>query len=480
MGTKSHSPLELETPSVEDQHLVRSALGWAMYDVGRFPIMTLVIIFVFVPYFATSIAPNPVAGQALTAQFSMIAGLIAAPTAPLLGAVIDRLGPCKPWLVPCITVLIFSTSLLWFVQPGPNGLPIIIVMGMLTIISLFLTYFEVLGNSMLAALPHGRVRTKTSGFAIAAGSFLSLILMLWLLWGFLLPGTSKASWLPVHPLFNLQKESFQNVRVVSLVAATSLLITAVPFILLSKDRHSSGLSISKALKGGIYDIFDIIKNLRKRRDPAIYILARTIFQDASTAVMQLIGVYVAGTMGWHASEMTIYGIICVVMGGVGGLLASRLDSILGPKRALQLFVFIPAFCLFCELGTNRTEILYLWTFHSGHIPMLWSHGIFKTLPELVFLVFGGISSAAQVATLSSTRTLLISLLRKEEVATWFGLAALTGASTAWIGPMFVGLFTLVFSSQQLGFAPLILMLIIGGIILGFIHGGGPEIKKQVF
>lgn len=460
-----------------EKNLKRAAIGWAMFDVGRFPVIMLVIIFVFVPYFATAVAPDPVTGQALTARFSVIAGLLAAPTAPLLGAVVDRLGPCKPWLVACIGVIATAVALLWFVQPD-SGLPIPVAVALLATVSLFLTYGEVLGNAMLAALPGGKTRAKASGLALSAGNTLSLLLMLALLWGFLLPGTIEASWLPAQPLLGLQRASFENVRVVTLIAAGSLLLAAVPFMRLSADRTPTGLSISQAVRGGIADIAGVVKNIRRRRDPATYLLARTIFQDASTAVMQLIGVYAAGTMGWHAPEMTVFGIICVVMGIFGGFLAGRLDFVLGPKRALQIFVLVPALCLFLQLGTDRTTILYFWTFHDGQVPTLWNAGIFKTLPELTFLACAAISSAAQVAALSSSRMLLTSLLRNDEVAIWFGLAALAGASTAWIGPLLVGVCTTIFASQRSGFVPLIVMLIIGALILSLIRGGGPALEES--
>lgn len=449
-----------------------------MFDIGRFPVLMLILVFIFVPYFATSVAPDPVSGQALVARFSLIAGIVAAVTAPLLGAAVDRLGACKPWLAGCIAVIAAATAALWYVRPGPLGLPIAAAVALLAAVSLFMTYGEVLGNAMLAALPQARERARASGFALAAGNGLSLILMIVLLWGFLLPGTTASGLVPAHPLFGLRGDSFEPVRIVAPIAALGLVIAAVPFLRLARDRPATPGRIGDAVAGGVGDIIGVVRNIGNRRDPAMYLLARTVFQDASTTVMQLIGVYAAGTMRWRTPEMTAFGVVCVVAGIFGGVMAERMDNRLGPKRALQIVILLSALCLFLELGTSPDRIFYLWSFKPGGAPVPWHTPIFRTLPEILFLGCAGLSSAAQVAALSSNRMLLTSLLHRDEVATWFGLAALTGTATAWVGPLLVGIFTTIFASQQAGFIPLVAMLILGAGMLSFIKGGNAPIMEN--
>ncbi len=478
MGSGGRSP-----PGGDDRRsrgrLSRAALGWSMFDVGRFPVLMLILVFIFVPYFATSVAPDPVSGQALVARFSLIAGIIAAVTAPLLGAAVDRLGACKPWLAGCIVVIAVATAALWYVRPGPLGVPIAAAVALLAVVSLFMTYGEVLGNAMLAALPEARERARASGFALAAGNGLSLILMIGLLWGFLLPGTTESGFVPADPLFGLRRDTFEPVRIVAPIAALGLLIASMPFLRLARDRPATPGRIGDAVAGGVRDIIGVVRNIGNRRDPALYLLARTVFQDASTAVMQLIGVYAAGTMRWRTPEMTAFGVVCVVAGIFGGLMAERMDNRLGPKRALQISILTSALCLFLELGTGPTRIFYLWSFQPADVPVPWHAPVFQSLPEILFLTCAGLSSAAQVAALSSSRMLLTSLLRRDEVATWFGLAALTGTATAWVGPLMVGIFTTVFVSQQAGFIPLVVMLILGAGMLSFIKGGNAPVAEPV-
>jgi UMF1 family MFS transporter len=43
----------------------RAIVGWLLFDWACQPFFTLVLTFVYAPYFAAALAPNPVEGQAL-------------------------------------------------------------------------------------------------------------------------------------------------------------------------------------------------------------------------------------------------------------------------------------------------------------------------------------------------------------------------------------------------------------------------------
>ena len=73
-----------------------SGLAWSGYQGGRDPYVTLISIYIFIPYVATVMVGDAVKGQAMIAGFAMLGGLIAALTAPLLGAAADRMGRRLP------------------------------------------------------------------------------------------------------------------------------------------------------------------------------------------------------------------------------------------------------------------------------------------------------------------------------------------------------------------------------------------------
>ena len=77
----------------------RGIWGWMLFDWAQQPFHTLIITFVFAPYFAAAVAPDPAKGQELWGYATGIGGLIIALSSPVLGAIADASGPRKPWIL---------------------------------------------------------------------------------------------------------------------------------------------------------------------------------------------------------------------------------------------------------------------------------------------------------------------------------------------------------------------------------------------
>src|SRR5690606_36581980 len=67
----------------------KAVAAWLLFDFAAQPFYTLILTFVFAPYFAARLAADPVEGQALWGFAAGAAGLIVALLAPMLGAVAD-------------------------------------------------------------------------------------------------------------------------------------------------------------------------------------------------------------------------------------------------------------------------------------------------------------------------------------------------------------------------------------------------------
>ena len=67
----------------------RALLGWMLFDWATQPFYTLVVTFLFAPYFVNGFMDDPARGSSLWAYATGIAELIAAAIAPVLGAIAD-------------------------------------------------------------------------------------------------------------------------------------------------------------------------------------------------------------------------------------------------------------------------------------------------------------------------------------------------------------------------------------------------------
>src|SRR5436305_3529623 len=97
----------------------RSAVvSWIFFDWAAQPYFTLITTFVFAPYFASFVAPDPASGQALWGFATAAAGLTIALMSPVLGAIADASGRRKPWIAGFGTLLVIGSALMWVGAPG--------------------------------------------------------------------------------------------------------------------------------------------------------------------------------------------------------------------------------------------------------------------------------------------------------------------------------------------------------------------------
>ncbi|HYI91431.1 MAG TPA: MFS transporter, partial [Beijerinckiaceae bacterium] len=106
----------------------RAIVGWVLFDWACQPFFTLVTTFVFAPFFAAALAPDPVSGQALWGYATAAAGLTLAVLSPVLGSIADASGPRKPWIASCGLVLVMASFALWYAAPGgSSAIPLALV-----------------------------------------------------------------------------------------------------------------------------------------------------------------------------------------------------------------------------------------------------------------------------------------------------------------------------------------------------------------
>jgi UMF1 family MFS transporter len=463
--------LEPALPAALPRHperLSRGAASWAFFEAARNPYVLLITIYVFMPYFATVMVGDPVQGQALVASYGKWAGWIVAFTAPILGASIDRMGSRKPMLGLIVGLMIPAIYALWWARPDGSGLSVGAVVALAVFINVLVSYSEVVHNSMLPRAA-GSKAAEASGLALALGCGSSVVMLLFVLWAFALPGVTEWSFVPDQPLFGLDRGSHEPDRIVGPMVAVFLAIGVLPIFLFTPDAPR-GAGVLAALRGGVGDLRSLIGKLRTNRDAAVFLLARMFYADGKTALLIFGGVYAAGVMRWAALEMLAFGVVLSIFAVFGGFLGGWMDRAFGPKRAVQIEIGATTLFLFGQLGMARDRILYLWPAEAP--AAVWDAPIFRTAPELIYLLLGVGVAIFVTAAYASSRTLLTRLTPAAESGSYFGLYALSGTATMWLGPMLVQGVTEAAGTQQAGFGSVAVLLLLGFIGLCFVRGGG--------
>jgi UMF1 family MFS transporter len=443
--------------------------AWALAQAVRDPYIILISIYIFAPWFVRVVVGDPVAGQALVAQGSKWGGWAVMLTMPLLGAMVDRIGPRKPLLAPVIAAMVaICFSLWWVMPPGIAGLGVLWVVIAGALMTWLFAAHEMLHNALLVPAAGMAGAARASGLGLAGGNALSVGLLLLVLLAFALPGTVDVPWLPSAPLLGLDPALGEPARITGPIVGILLLLGSVPLFRRVPDQARSSASIGRALAGGASDLVRLFRSVRGNANPLLYLLARMIFTDGLSAILLFGGIFAAGVMGWQTLEMLAYGIILSIAAVAGGLLAGRLDTAIGPRPALMVALALLIVLEAMVLGNGETRILY----QTVAATPVWGGPMFTTLPELVFLALGCGLAITITSAYASSRTLLTRVVPSDQLGTFFGLYALSGSATMWLGPLLVEEATRAGGSQAAGFVPVIGLLTAGLTLLLFVKGGG--------
>src|SRR5580700_1406309 len=254
-----------------------AVISWIFFAWAAEPFFTLIITFVFAPYFATHVASDPASGQALWGFATAAAGLIIALLSPVLGAIADASGRRKPWIAAFGALLVIGSSLMWFGKPGDLGVipPLLLAYSVATVGVEFAIVFN---NSMMPTLvPPDKIgRLSGTGWATGyVGGILSLILVL----GFLAASPETGHTLfGFTPLFGLDPVAHQGDRITGPLTGIWFIIFVLPMFLLTPD-YPARRPVSEALRLGLADLRRTLTELPKQKSMAAFLLANMIYTD---------------------------------------------------------------------------------------------------------------------------------------------------------------------------------------------------------
>ena len=435
-----------------------AVISWIFFDWAAQPYFTLITTFVFAPYFAGFVAPNAASGQALWGFATAAAGLMIALMSPVLGAIADASGRRKPWIAGFGALLVVGSGLMWFGTPGdPSVIPALLLSY--AIASVGVEFATVFNNAMMPTLvpPEKIGRLSGTGWATGyVGGILSLVLVL----GFLAanPETGRTLF-GFMPLFGLDPVTHAGDRITGPLTGIWFILFVLPMFLLTPD-YPAKLPVREAMREGLSELKQTLGELPKQKSLAIFLLANMIYTDGLVSLFAFGGIYAAGTFGWHTIQIGTFGIVAAIAGVFGAWFGGQLDDRLGPKRVISGSMLVLLLALAAILLVDKDSILFVKV--ATPVP---GGPLFAGAAERAYLVLGCLIGAAGGPLQAASRTMLIRLAPKDRIAQCFGLFALTGKVTSFIGPLLIGVVTAVTASQKAGMALLVVFFVVGLVLL---------------
>lgn len=438
----------------------RAVAAWIFFDWSTQPFFTLITTFVFAPFFASALAGDPAEGQALWGYATGFAGLCIALVSPLLGGIADRTGPRKPWIAAFGGLLVLGSGMLWFAAPGSGWAVPIALAGFIvaTIGAEFATTFN---NAMMTRLvpPERLGWLSGTGWAVGyLGGLVSLALTLGLLAADPHTGKTLAG---ITPVLGLDAAAREGDRFSGPLTALWFLVFVAPMFLITPDSPKTGMGLKEAAQGGVGRLKATLAELPQLPALGRFLLANMIYQDALVALFAFGGIYAAGVFGWQTIELGIFGILLTVTGTFGAWMGGKLDDAIGGKPVVLGSIACLLFACIGILSLGADHVFFVVPVQ----PPVPGDGLFASLPEQIYLGLGLLIGLVAGPMQAASRSLMARLAPEGRIGEFFGLFALSGKVTSFMGPTLVALATSVFASQRAGLAVLIVFFLAGGVLL---------------
>ena len=377
----------------------KEVISWSLYDFANQPFTTVIVTFVYGAFFTSVISSDEKIGTLLWTQGIAVSAIIVALLSPFLGALADKGGYRKFFLISFTWICAIFSILLYFPKAGD----VYWALSLFVVANIAFEMGSVFCNSYLPDLSDDTNSGKISGFA----------------WGLGFVGGLIALALSLF-FFDLDSE---GIRSINILVGVWFLVFSIPTFLFVKDRKSEKLQKHHIIDS-VKSIKTTFKEVVKYKIILKFLIARLFFNDGLVTIFALGGIYAVDTLNFSFNEVMLLGIVLNISAGIGSFVFGYLEDKIGVKRVINISLLVLI---------GATLIAYLAPETDFPKEMFWVAGVF------IGLMVGPNQSCS--------RSLMSQLTPKEKQNEFFGFFALTGKATSFLGPLLFGFITLKYSQQ---------------------------------
>ena len=445
--------------------------GWYFFDWASQPYNTLLLTFIFGPYFA-EIARGYYMGTGMEEEAAKaaaqaywgfglaISSLAIAVLAPILGAIADGTGRRLIWVWLFSAFYVVGSYGLWWVAPGGEQDTLFWAVAFFGIGFIGMEFATIFTNSLMPSLTDHDDLGQVSGSGFAFGYLGGLLALILMLCFFAENAATGLTLIKINPIFGLDAEAREGTRAVGPFSAIWYAVFMIPFFLWVKEPKTDArpLNIGAALSS----LVDLLKSLRYRRSMSAYLASSLFYRDALNALYGFGGVYASGVLNWSIIQIGTFGILGAVTAMVASWLGGRADKRFGPKPVISVSIVVLMVVCLIIVGMTRESV---WGIAMDPA---------STTPDLIFYICGGLIGAAGGTLQAASRTMMVRHTTPDRATEAFGLFALSGKVASFMSPFLIGVVSAASGSQRIGISPLILLFAIGLVLLLWVNPRGEQ------
>jgi UMF1 family MFS transporter len=369
----------------------RERWAWYLYDFGNSAYASVVILAVYSAYFQGEVVGGA-EGTRLWGLAVGIAMLVVAVISPVLGAIADFAGTKKRFLFVFTAMACVFTALLVFAKPGA----VVIGMGFFVLAEIGYRAAQVYYNGLLPeiAAPEEMGRISGYGWAIGtAGGVVCLVLILGLVLAF--GGTFI-------------------VRISMVITAVFFAIFAAPIFLWLRERaQPQPLPEGENYMGVAFKrLWKTIRTAGQFREFVKFMVAFLIYNDGIIMALHFAAIIGAVLFGMSQEQLIIFVIIVQITNVAGAFAFGFLVDRIGGKPSLVV-------SLVMMMGVVA--------------------GLYFNQTLMGYFVIGAVAGVAMAGAQSVSRTMVAIFAPPGQSAEFYGLFAVVGRTSSFIGPAVYGL-----------------------------------------
>ncbi len=413
----------------------KEIIAWAFYDWANSAFATTVMAAFFPIFFSQYWS----AGSSAETTFFLglgnsIESLVVAALAPVLGAIADRGSYRKRLLIFFAFLGALMTATLSFISVGMWP----VAMMVYIIANVGFAGANTLYDSLLPSVASEKrvdfVSSLGYGLGYIGGGLLFLLNVLM----YISPST-----------FGLA-DGVAAVKVSYLMVGIWWAVFSIPLIIFVKEPQGERLSLSAAVRDGFSQIRRTLGALGRLRNTGLFLVAYWCYIDGVDTIIRMATDY--GTaIGFSSESMIVALLITQFVAFPSAILYNMFGHKIGIRKAL--LVAVGGYSVIAVLGFFMTKEIH-----------------FYLLACCIGLFQGGIQALS--------RSYYSRLIPTEHSSEFYGFFNMLGKFAAIIGPLLIGVVSLITGEQRYGILSLIILFIVGGVLLAKVDekDAGAEIE----
>jgi MFS transporter, UMF1 family len=407
------------TPKAEQKKPLLSVVGWVLYDLAN-TIFSLNIVSLYFSLWVVNVMGAGDADYGFANSISMAVIFFAS---PLLGALTDQAPRRMPFLVVSTLLCIGFTLLL-----GQGSLASSLIYFAIANIAYQagLQFYD----ALLPEVSTEENRGWIGGIGVGVGYLGSVIGIA--VGSLILAGADQ---LP---------PAVQSARYITVFQMTAVLylLFALPCFFFLRERPKPGRHFNwSSVAAATRQIGVTLRSTGKYPGLVRFLVGRIFYTDAVNTVIAFMGIYVTNEVGFSTSQAQLVLLVAILFAVVGGFAWGKVVDRIGPKRSLDLVLFM-------------WVAIFIWTAVVG----------FLKLPGLFFWPVPCLAGIALGGTWTADRPYMLRLTPPARIGEFYGLYGMVGRFAAITGPFIWGL---VADTLGLGRPAAILTLLVG-IVVGYL------------